>query len=139
LCIGPSEGGIVPRGPQVRSYATHAVSKEFMSVNSLYYVLLYRAMVSSCSAYGCTARYQTGNQRRFHCFPSNPDLRKRWIVSLRRANWTPGRTARICSDHFTAECYDRSKPWLNKLKPDAVPTIFDFPAHLQPKVNCRMK
>jgi len=93
-------------------------------------------MVSSCSANGCTNRQKVNDTRRFHRFPVNAALQKKWIVSMRRLNWSPGSSARICSDHFTTDSYDRSKPWLNKLKPDAIPTIFNFPAHLQPKVSC---
>ena len=49
--------------------------------------------------------------------------------------WTPGLTARVCSEHFSLDAYDLSNPWLrHRLKPNAVPTIFDFPQHLQPKV-----
>jgi len=93
-------------------------------------------MVVSCSAYGCTARFQSDNQRRFHSFPSDIGLRKKWIVAMRRSNWNPSSTARICSDHFSLDSYDLTKPWLrNRLKPNAVPTLFHFPQHLQPKVS----
>ena len=92
-------------------------------------------MVASCSAYGCTARHDKSNLRQFHCFPRNQVQRKQWVQAMRRLNWTPGSGSRICSDHFGPDCYDRSFPWLcNRLKPDAVPTVFNFPRHLQPKV-----
>ena len=95
-------------------------------------------MVISCSAYGCTARQQTGSQRRFHLLPSDLELRKKWIVAIRRSKWTPGRVAHICSDHFSPESYLTSKPWLrNRLKRDAVPCVFNFPEHLQPKVHIK--
>ncbi|KAG8231777.1 hypothetical protein J437_LFUL010752 [Ladona fulva] len=44
---------------------------------------------------------------------------------------------KVCSRHFTEECFSMktSRP---RLKVTAVPTIFDFPRHLMPKVSSRL-
>lgn len=58
-------------------------------------------------------------------------LQKKWITAMRRDKFSPKKSSRICSKHFSNECYD-TNPWSSKkkLKDDAVPTIFEFPDHL---------
>ncbi|XP_065663032.1 THAP domain-containing protein 1-like [Hydra vulgaris] len=92
-------------------------------------------MVNSCSAFGCTARSAKGVSRSFHRFPVNPDKRAAWILATKRKNFVPSSASFICSDHFSKNCFDESKTsgyCLRKyLKPDAIPTIFDFPKHFR--------
>ncbi|KAK4883135.1 hypothetical protein RN001_006454 [Aquatica leii] len=94
-------------------------------------------MVKSCCAYNCTERYKKGGKLSFHIFPNNPDMRKKWILSLRREKFIPTKYSTICSKHFTPESYETSA-WSSKkkLKCDAVPIIFNFRAHLKsPSTN----
>ncbi|XP_029713514.2 zinc finger protein 880 [Aedes albopictus] len=58
-------------------------------------------------------------------FPVDKPLRDRWIRAIKRdKNWQPGSTASICIHHFQPEDILRyDKP--AKLKPEAVPSIFD--------------
>lgn len=58
---------------------------------------------------------------------------KEWIRNMRWKNWTPSLRSVICSDHFTAKCFDRTGCTV-RLRASAVPTIFAFPPHLC-KVN----
>jgi len=70
----------------------------------------------------------------FHRLPlKKPLLLKKWLGKLKLKYPSITKSSRICSDHFSPECYirdlqsellglDRSK----KLKDNAVPTIFDF-------------
>lgn len=71
-----------------------------------------------------------------NCFVNRfPDktkpLRKEWVVKVRRAGncgqlWEPGPHAVLCSEHFQKTDY-MDVPWLrNKLKPGAVPSVFEF-------------
>lgn len=72
-------------------------------------------------------------------FPlKNKLLLDKWVHNMRRSNWTPSGLSRICSAHFEPDCYEQ-KGWASKktLKGDAVPTIFDFPEHLQKKIKTR--
>ena len=48
---------------------------------------------------------------------------------MRRENWKPTKSSILCSDHFRAECLDRTGQTC-RVKEDAVPTIFNFPEHL---------
>lgn len=67
----------------------------------------------------------------FHRFPTDPVIRKRWVVALMRKNFIPSGHSRLCSKHFTEGSYQiRPNRILKLLKPDAVPTLFDFPDHL---------
>jgi len=57
---------------------------------------------------------------------------------MRRDNFTPSKQSKLCSKHFTNDCYDIS-PWSSqkKLKNDAIPSIFDFPTHLNKNTKPR--
>ena len=59
-------------------------------------------MVYKCAAPGC----KTGNNNEIpegvslHNFPSDESARKQWTKAIRRKNYSPGKTAKICSLHF---------------------------------------
>ena len=74
----------------------------------------------------------------FHCFPSNDgrkkqyapgmseqERRRRWIAACRLESLNVTRHTRICSKHFEGG--------LGSTKATPLPTIFDFPKHLQRK------
>lgn len=88
-------------------------------------------MVHSCAAYNCVERRLNGSDISFHTFPKNDKLKKQWIIAIRRKNYKPGKSAKICSKHFTPDSFDTSG-WSSKrkLKIDAVPSVFNFPSHL---------
>ncbi|XP_054269382.1 THAP domain-containing protein 1-like [Macrosteles quadrilineatus] len=90
-------------------------------------------MVVSCSAFNCTNRAQKGTGISFHKFPHHdPDLLKKWVLSMKRKKFTPSKYSRLCSKHFTQESYQlRPNASYPLLKEDAVPTVFDFPPHLK--------
>ena len=70
----------------------------------------------------------------FHRFPhNNPSLMKIWVASLRLKEPRITPSSRICSQHFSPECFvqDYSEESVGvkkgrRLKSDAVPTIFSF-------------
>ena len=46
--------------------------------------------VGSCIAYGCNNRQKKGGDISFFHFPhKNPELLKRWVHAVRRADWFP--------------------------------------------------
>ncbi|GCC29250.1 hypothetical protein chiPu_0007688 [Chiloscyllium punctatum] len=87
-------------------------------------------MPTSCAAYGCTAVYRKNTNTSFHRFPSNPWRRTEWIRLVRRENFKPSKHTFLCSKHFEQTCFDRTGQ-TRRLREDAVPTIFDFPPHMQ--------
>ncbi|GFS14588.1 THAP domain-containing protein 1 [Elysia marginata] len=69
----------------------------------------------------------------FHYFPSKVELRTKWLTAIKRENFTPAPTSRVCSKHFKPSDF---KPFTRSqqrriLKDTAVPSIFDFPGHLR--------
>ena len=74
-------------------------------------------------------------------FPlDNPELLTKWLVAMRRDHWTPTKTSYMCSQHFLPTDYTDapfsqhlSKSSRKFLKRDAVPSLFEFPGHLQKK------
>ncbi|KAJ4425966.1 hypothetical protein ANN_27592 [Periplaneta americana] len=74
-------------------------------------------------------------------FPfSRPEILNRWIAAIRRENWKPSPTSRICSDHFLESDYEkRPGCQLKKLRNDAIPCVFSFPPHLQRNHTYRRK
>lgn len=68
----------------------------------------------------------------FHRFPSNCELHGEWVTAIRRQNFKPSSTSRICSEHFKKTDFTASKN-RRRLRESAIPSIFNFPPHLQPK------
>ena len=63
-------------------------------------------------------------------FPKNGERRRKWEVALRRDGFAATDTSLLCSEHFTSEDFDRTGQTV-RLRDGVVPTIFNFPAHLQ--------
>lgn len=95
-----------------------------------------------CAAFDCNndSRYTTGIS--YHCFPSDPSIREQWLAKISRADLVISKHSRLCSVHFTPECYERdlkaellgSKPKAI-LKPDAIPSLF---SHRPPPKKARL-
>jgi len=65
-------------------------------------------------------------------FPKDEEIRRQWVVNVRRENWKATDSSVLCSSHFEEGCFDRTGQTV-RLRDGAIPTIFDFPQHLQPK------
>ncbi|XP_050697332.1 uncharacterized protein LOC126985881 isoform X2 [Eriocheir sinensis] len=72
-----------------------------------------------CCAVGCSNRHGR-DAVSFYRFPANPEERGKWIVAVRRENWRPSASSRLCSAHFV-----RGKRHFDPLSPDFVPSIFN--------------
>ncbi|XP_021201089.3 uncharacterized protein LOC110384221 [Helicoverpa armigera] len=81
--------------------------------------------MTKCSAHKCK---NVG----VHTFPKDEKRRKQWEAALRIKDFKAGKTARLCSAHFTEEDYfgqsryTNYKPLAKFLKKTAVPTVFNF-------------
>ena len=78
-------------------------------------------------------------------FPhGNKELLKKWIQAMRREDWQPSKSDRICEKHFLPSDYQypQNLPYSRTLsrqclKRDAVPSVFNFPEHLNKKHSQR--
>ena len=61
----------------------------------------------SCAAFGCNNRGTKGNGPSFFSFPKDGQLRKACIHYCRRWNFDPTSGHRLCSAHFTRDCFER--------------------------------
>lgn len=79
------------------------------------------AMHVSCTAIGCTQRFQKGSRVGFYRFPVEAGKKKCWIVAMRHDKWVPGDYSYICVKHFIS-----GRPSKNPKDPDYVSSIFSF-------------
>ena len=84
--------------------------------------------IVTCIALKCGNRRIPGSFIRFHQFPGqNEQKRKRqWEIATKIDGYSARKGDVLCGNHFTSDSYilgGQSK----KLKPDAVPSIFEFP------------
>lgn len=99
-------------------------------------------MVASCSAWGCSKRETPEAKEKgvtFHRIPKEEIRRQQWIKATRRQDWTPGATAKICSDHFKPSDFKENSVSKRLLHDTAIPSIFKFPLHLKKKSPIKRK
>ena len=92
----------------------------------------YRCIAGGCSCYVCTSDDGVA----LHKFSADTSLAGKWSKAIRVhcANWTrPSSSSRLCSLHFTSDCYDRESGMRKKmrleakrlnLKEGSIPTLF---------------
>lgn len=71
----------------------------------------------------------------YNRFPHNEDRKLVWAKAVRRESengriWMPGPRDVLCSEHFKDEEFDKTGQ-TRRLKRSAVPSLFDYPPHLQ--------
>ena len=99
-------------------------------------------MVNKCCAPGCRSGYVTQNgdeqiKLSFFKFPTDQELRKKWIHKVPRRGWVPTSNTVLCEKHFRSEDFQseridktfgraekRGKLQRKFVKPDAFPTIW---------------
>ncbi|KAM9323462.1 uncharacterized protein KZ484_021550 [Pholidichthys leucotaenia] len=83
----------------------------------------------SCVAVKCKNRFFKSQGRlQFFRFPKDELRRKQWIDNVRRKDWTPTPSSRLCSEHFEERHITVDAMRNRRLKDTAVPTI--FPTHI---------
>lgn len=85
-----------------------------------------------CAAYGCSNNSTKASTKEknisFHRFPLNkPGILKKWLINLRRKDFTPNAYSVLCSEHFNEEDFTFQMFTNTRLlKKDAVPSKFTF-------------
>ncbi|XP_073961801.1 uncharacterized protein [Choristoneura fumiferana] len=89
-------------------------------------------MVAYCCVKGCTNN--SSNKKKdpnditsFHAFPTNIELKQKWVRAIGRPNWAPPSYARVCSAHFSYEQINHDGRRI-RIKDDALP-VKDLPAN----------
>ncbi|XP_064474149.1 peroxynitrite isomerase THAP4-like [Ornithodoros turicata] len=111
---------------------------------------------SKCCFIHCENKWRNTTGVSFLGFPKEECLRQLWISKVRRPGWTLYKNSKLCSDHFTEDCFELGsrlkqefglsrpgkRPALT-LKCDAIPTIFNdregamtTEASLSPQEGC---
>ena len=92
-------------------------------------------MPAHCCAWGCSNRESSdskANGLTFHYFPKDETRSEQWIKAIRRQDWRPSASSRICSEHFKESDYKGHTLERRVLNNTAIPSIFKaFPVHLQ--------
>jgi len=102
-----------------------------------------------CRAVGCSndSRFVSKGQGiSFHRFPAEDSLSKEWLAKISRAGLEVTKDTLLCSVHFEPDCFERDlraellgSKGKRKLKPGAVPTIFDHRPRRRPRLSLRKK
>ncbi|XP_052409643.1 THAP domain-containing protein 1-like isoform X2 [Carassius gibelio] len=83
-----------------------------------------------CCVPGCRSfSRQNKDNTSFHKFPQDRELQKKWIVKIRRdigPNFQITKNTRVCSKHFSPECFSRTLTGIRKLKGGSVPSVFTW-------------
>ena len=99
-------------------------------------------MGRNCVVFGCTNTQKKGVS--LFKFPEDSKLKKAWTQQVQRTRdkWKgPSAYSAVCSEHFTENCFEVSSlvskqmglKMKQRLKPDAIPTIFARPTAHKPK------
>uniref|UniRef100_A0A667YIN4 THAP domain-containing protein 1 n=1 Tax=Myripristis murdjan TaxID=586833 RepID=A0A667YIN4_9TELE len=79
---------------------------------------------ASCSC-SCSCSSKFNSSLSFHQFPKDGEIRRRWIVNVRRDKFTIGHHTRVCSRHFqSVDVNEPAEGGRRILKPGAVPVLF---------------
>ncbi|CAK6967845.1 THAP domain-containing protein 1 isoform X2 [Scomber scombrus] len=81
--------------------------------------------MGGCSAPNCSNSTSIGKQ--LFRFPKDPVRKKKWVLNCRR-DFEPTPHSRLCQDHFEQSQFEeiaRSPAGGKKLKPNAIPTLFN--------------
>ncbi|KAL4153523.1 hypothetical protein QTP88_001356 [Uroleucon formosanum] len=96
-------------------------------------------MVNYCTAFNCTSSSDVRGDLSFHKFPLKEKERlQKWVHAVRRKDFKPTSSSTLCSLHFNKnDFYLAVVSGKQMLKKSAIPTVFNFPNHLTPKIKER--
>jgi hypothetical protein len=82
-------------------------------------------MPDKCCVVGCRTNYAGGPKKSVFYFPSEEEIRKRWIRFVNRSNWIPSKHSVICVAHFEAKfVLPHKKKVILKWDLQPVPSIY---------------
>ncbi|XP_035209355.1 THAP domain-containing protein 1 B-like [Stegodyphus dumicola] len=109
-------------------------------------------MVFKCCVPLCKGNYNGGPRVHVFSFPRDPELKKKWIYSIKRDNFEPTKNSKVCELHFSP-CDIEKETYMHleetgetlsaplkipRLRKDAVPTkLPGAPSYLSTDVSIR--
>ena len=87
-----------------------------------------------CVAFGCSTRSEGALST--YIFPKHPKERAAWVAKVKRENWKPGKSSRLCAKHFSSKCFEvtaeqsASLGIRRRLLPGSIPTVFSHNKHV---------
>ncbi|KAJ8306180.1 hypothetical protein KUTeg_016725 [Tegillarca granosa] len=90
----------------------------------------------------CTSDARYNPNLNFHHIPKDPDVRKQWIIKIRRDEGTHFKitpSTVVCSKHFKPEDYKSWTPVRKVLNKNAIPSIFDWSKEGNPRRALKRK
>lgn len=79
-----------------------------------------------CCVPKCSTSSRYNSQLSFHRFPVNREVKAQWLVKIKRDNFTPTESTRVCSRHFITDDFLLSEGVKRRLKTGAVPCLFEW-------------
>ena len=108
-----------------------------------------RVMVKKCCVPNCKSGYSTNHYVTEFSFPceTNLELRRKWILAIRRKDFTVTKNTFVCENHFEEKFIRQNNSGQKRLRWDMepVPSIFPYPpsvratSHSQTKRNPRKR
>uniref|UniRef100_A0A669BDV5 THAP domain-containing protein 1 n=1 Tax=Oreochromis niloticus TaxID=8128 RepID=A0A669BDV5_ORENI len=85
-------------------------------------------MPTHCCVPLCSASAKFNSILSFHDFPTHSDLRRQWLVNIRRDHFTITSHTRVCSRHFASDqlIEPTTLDGRRRLIKGAVPTLFEW-------------
>ncbi|XP_063075409.1 uncharacterized protein LOC134465590 [Engraulis encrasicolus] len=87
-----------------------------------------------CCVPMCSASSTYNGVLSFHAFPSDLEIRKRWLVNIRREKFVPTPHTKVCSLHFLKEqtISPKTESGKRRLQRGAVPVLFQWNNYTKP-------
>lgn len=89
------------------------------------YQKLMRPRSEHCCVPLCVVSARYNSTVSFHSFPVEEDLRKKWIVQIRRDDFQVNKNTKVCSVHFRPDDFMEGAR-LKRLKKGVFPTLFEW-------------
>uniref|UniRef100_A0A672FA09 THAP-type domain-containing protein n=1 Tax=Salarias fasciatus TaxID=181472 RepID=A0A672FA09_SALFA len=74
----------------------------------------------------CTLLSRYNNEVSFHSFPMDSVVWTQWLQKIRRDNFTPAKSTRVCCRHFKLDDFYVTTRGLRKLKKGPIPLYFEW-------------
>ena len=81
-----------------------------------------------CAVVGCRTGYEGGEKQSTFFFPTDLNLKEKWIKFVNRKEWSPTKYSVICAKHFDKELIKEGKKSKLRWELQPVPTIHDDPS-----------